>query len=317
MSADVNLAQLRALVAVSDTGSFGAAADELGISQSAVSHSVGALERALGAPVLMRGTPCRPTPLGEQVLPHARTAVASAAAVRTIATQHTGGLTGTVRLAAPTTVCQSLLPGLLRDWKASYPEVTVRVFEGEDAELAAWLEAGTVDAAVLVDTGPLQPGAVALGADSMHALLRRDHPLAGQESIHVAELEDDDFLLSEGGCERHIREAYRRAGARFAPRHRIRDLNTLIGMVNAGVGISVIPALAVTMLPADCVLVPIRPAVHRTLTLTGPASRPWSPAASGLLAGVGAMTKAKAKAGAKARAGALTMAATAVAVAPG
>ncbi len=314
MSTDVNLAQLRALVAVADTGSFGAAADELGISQSAVSHAVGALERALGAPVLMRGTPCRPTPLGEQVLPHARTAVASAAAVRTIATQHTGGLTGTVRLAAPTTVCQALLPGLLRDWKAAYPEVTVRVFEGDDVELAAWLEAGTVDAAVLVDAGPPQPGAVALGADSMHALLRRDHPLAGQESIHVAELEDDDFLLSEGGCERHIREAYRRAGARFAPRHRIRDLNTLIGMVHAGVGVSVMPALALTMLPADCVLVPIHPAVHRMLTLTGPASRPWSPAVSGLLAGVGAMTKARAKAKTTADAGALTMA---VAMAPG
>ncbi|MFJ8621350.1 LysR family transcriptional regulator [Kitasatospora sp. NPDC093550] len=294
MTTEVNLAQLRALVAVADTGSFGAAADELGISQSAVSHAVGALERALGAPVLMRGTPCRPTPLGREVLPHARTAVTSVAAVRTVATRHTGGLTGTVRLAAPTTVCQGLLPGLLRDWKAAYPEVTVRVFEGEDIELATWLEAGTVDAAVLVDAGPPQPGAVILGADSMHALLRRDHPLAGQETVHVAELADDDFLLSEGGCERHIREAYRRAGARFAPRHRIRDLNTLIGMVNAGVGVSVIPALAVTMLPAGCVLIPIRPSVHRTLTLTGPAGRPWSPAVSGLLAGVAGTAKGKA-----------------------
>ncbi|MFJ9844970.1 LysR family transcriptional regulator [Kitasatospora sp. NPDC101155] len=288
MASEVNLAQLRALVAVADSGGFGAAADELGISQSAVSHAVAALERSLGSPVLRRGSPCLPTPLGEQILPHARTAVASAAAVRTIATRHSGGPTGTVRLAAPTTVCQALLPGLLRGWKAAYPQVTVRLFEGEDAELPTWLEAGTVDAAVLVDAGPLPPGAVALGADSMHALLRRDHPLAGQETVHVAELEDDDFLLSEGGCERHIREAYRRAGTRFTPRHRIRDLNTLIGMVHAGVGVSVMPALALTMLPPDCVLVPIRPAVHRTLTLTGPSGRPWSPAVSGLLAGVGA-----------------------------
>lgn len=284
MASEVNLAQLRALIAVADTGGFGAAADDLGITQSAVSHAVAALERTLGAPVLHRGSPARPTPLGEQILPHARTAVASASAVRAIATRHSGGLTGTVRLAAPTTVCQVLLPGLLRDWAAAHPQVTVRIFEGEDAELAVWLEAGTVDAAVLVDAGPLPPGAVSLGADSMHALLRQDHPLAEQESIHVADLDDDDFLLSEGGCERHIREAYRRAGTRFTPRHRIRDLNTLIGMVHAGVGVSVIPALARTMIPAGCVLVPIRPTVHRTLTLTGPAGRPWSPAVSGLLA---------------------------------
>ncbi|AUY49174.1 LysR family transcriptional regulator substrate-binding protein [Streptomyces sp. CB01881] len=286
MASEVNLAQLRALIAVADAGGFGAAASELGISQSAVSHAVAALERTLGAPVLHRTAPARPTPLGEQILPHARTAVASAAAVRTIATRHSGGLTGTVRLAAPTTVCQGLLPGLLRDWRAAHPRLTVSVFEGEDDELAVWLEAGTVDAAVLVDADPVPPGSVALGADSMHALLRRDHPLAGEPAVDVADLEDDDFLLSEGGCERHIREAYRRAGVRFAPRHRIRDLNTLIGMVHAGVGVSVMPALAQPMLPADCVLVPIRPAVHRSLTLTGPGGRPWSPAVNGLLAAV-------------------------------
>ncbi|MFJ7905996.1 LysR family transcriptional regulator [Kitasatospora sp. NPDC096204] len=302
MTSDVNLAQLRALVAVSDTGGFGAAADELGISQSAVSHAVAALERALGAPVLWRGSPCRATPLGEQVLPHARTAVASAAAVRTIAARHSGGLTGTIRLAAPTTVCQALLPGLLKDWRAAHPQLTVRVFEGEDDELPVWLEAGMVDAAVLMDAGRLPPGAVALGADSMHVLLRRDHPLAGEPTVHVAELEDDDFLLSEGGCERYVREAYRRAGVRFTPRHRIRDLNTLIGMVHAGVGVSVMPALALTMLPADCVLIPIRPAVHRTLTLTGPSGRPWSPAVSGLLAGVGADLVGRASPGPAARA---------------
>ncbi|MFB6888541.1 LysR family transcriptional regulator [Kitasatospora sp. NPDC056327] len=284
MTQDVNLAQLRALVAVTDTGGFGSAAAELGVSQSAVSHTVAALERMLGAPVLHRGSPVRPTPLGERILPHARTAVASAAAVRSIATHHHGGLTGTVRLAAPTTVCQGLLPGLLCDWRAEHPRLTVRVFEGEDDELGVWLEAGTVDAAVLVDADPPPPGAVALGADSMHALLRRDHPLAGEAAVDVADLTDDDFLLSEGGCERHIRDAYRRAGVRFVPHHRIRDLNTLIGMVQAGVGVSVMPALAQPMLPADCVLVPIRPAVHRTLTLTGPAGRPWTPAVTGLLA---------------------------------
>ncbi|MFB8241846.1 LysR family transcriptional regulator [Kitasatospora purpeofusca] len=284
MTQEVNLAQLRALVAVADAGGFGSAAAELGVSQSAVSHAVAALERVLGAPVLHRGTPARPTPLGERILPHARTAVASASAVRSIAEHHSGGLTGTVRLAAPTTVCQGLLPALLRDWRAEHPRLTVRVFEGEDHELAVWLETGTVDAAVLVDVDRLLPGAVPLGTDSMHALLRRDHPLAGEAGIDVADLEDDDFLLSEGGCERHIRDAYRRAGVRFAPRHRIRDLNTLIGMVHAGVGVSVMPALAQPMLPPDCVLVPIRPAAHRTLTLTGPAGRPWSPVVTGLLA---------------------------------
>lgn len=283
MASDVNLAQLRALLAVADAGGFGAAAAELSISQSAVSHAVAALERAVGAPVLHRSSPARTTALGEQILPHARAAVLAVDAVQAVAAQHRGGPSGTVRLAAPTTVCQGLLPELLKEWQAAHPRVTVRIFEGEDEELPVWLEAGTVDAAVLVDPDPAPPGALLLGRDSMHALLRRDHPLADQPSVDVRELEDDDFLLSEGGCERHIREAYRRVGARFSPRHRIRDLSTLISMVHAGIGISVMPALALRMLPADCVLVPLEPQVHRRLLLTGPATRPWHPAVRALV----------------------------------
>lgn len=283
MTSDVNLAQLRALLAVADAGGFGAAAAELSISQSAVSHAVAALERAVGAPVLHRSSPARTTALGEQILPHARAAVLAVDAVQAVAAQHRGGPSGTVRLAAPTTVCQGLLPELLKEWQAAHPRVTVRIFEGEDEELPVWLEAGTVDAAVLVDPDPAPPGALLLGRDSMHALLRRDHPLADQPSVDVRELEDDDFLLSEGGCERHIREAYRRVGARFSPRHRIRDLSTLISMVHAGIGISVMPALALHMLPADCVLVPLEPQVHRRLLLTGPATRPWHPAVRALV----------------------------------
>lgn len=284
MATGVNLAQLQALVAVAESGGFGSAADELRISQSAVSHAVAALERAVGAPVLHRGARVRLTPLGEQLLPHARAATAAAEAIATIAARHQGEPVGTVRLAAPTTVCQGLLPELLGAWRAAHPRVTVRIFEGEDDELDAWLASGTADAAVLIDPEPAPAGALPLGQDSMHALLRRDHPLAQQPVVDIRDLADDAFLLSEGGCERQIREIHRRAGARFAPAHRIRDVGTLIGMVNAGIGVTVMPALAHAMLPPGCVLVPLEPRLARRLVLTGPANRPWHPALAALMA---------------------------------
>ncbi|MGK4580136.1 LysR family transcriptional regulator [Kitasatospora sp. HPMI-4] len=284
MATGVNLAQLRALVAVVENGGFGAAAGELGISQSAVSHAVAALERAVQAPVVHRTGRIRPTRLGEQLLPHARAATASADAIAAIAARHQGGPAGTVRLAAPTTVCQGLLPRLLGEWQAAHPRVKVRIFEGEDDELAAWLASGTVDAAVLIDPEPAPAGSLLLARDSMHALLRRDHPLAGQQVVDIRELEDDAFLLSEGGCERHIREVYRRIGGRFTPAHRIRDVGTLISMVHAGIGVSVMPALAHAMIPSGCVLIPLHPRVTRRLVLTGPADRPWHPAVTALVA---------------------------------
>jgi DNA-binding transcriptional LysR family regulator len=287
----LNLAQLRALVAVADTGGFGLAAEELGVSQSAVSHAVAALERVLGGAVLHRtgsgagngAGAVRCTALGEQLLPHARTAVMAADAVRNIAGRHGRSAAGTVRLAAPPTVCQGLLPALLRDWSAGLPRIRVRVFEGDDDEVAAWLESGTADAAVLVDPDPVPAGGRLLGEDTFQALLRRDHPLAGQPVIEATDLDDDELLVSAGGCERQIRELYRRAGARFTPVHRIRGLGTLISMVRAGVGVSIVPDLTRSMVPAGLVLVPLRPAARRRLVLSGPATRPWHPAVSALV----------------------------------
>lgn len=281
----VNLSQLRAFVTVLDAGGFGAAAGVLGVSQSAVSHSVAALERALGAPVLTRHGRPRPTAFGERILGHARAAVAAATAIHDLAAQRDGRPSGTVRLAAPTTVCQGLLPGLMTRWRADLPRVEITLFEGEDDEVADWLTGGTVDLAVLVDPPP-GPG-VTVGRDGFHALLRDDHPLAGEAAVGVADLEDDPFLLSRGGCERQIRELFRRAGITFAPAHRIRDMGTLLAMVRAGIGISIVPGLAAAMLGPRLALVPLRERITRRLVLTGPGARPWHPAATALVAAAG------------------------------
>ncbi|PRY45077.1 LysR family transcriptional regulator [Umezawaea tangerina] len=275
----LNLAQLRAFLAVVDEGGFGAAADALGLTQSAVSHAVAALERTLGHPVVSRRGPAAPTAFGDEVLAHARAAVAASAAITDLAERRHGGARGTVRFAAPPTVCQGLLPDLLARWRVELPNVRVRVFEGEDDEVAEWLAGGTVDAAVLVDP---PPGAgVQVCEDAFHALLRTDHPLAGLPEVDVVDLADDPFLLSRGGCERHVRQAH--AGHPFTPRHRVRELATLLAMVGSGVGVSIVPGLVATMLPPGLVMVPLRYRVVRRLVLSGPAGREWHPAVTALV----------------------------------
>ncbi|MFJ9083948.1 MULTISPECIES: LysR family transcriptional regulator [unclassified Streptomyces] len=272
----LNLPQLRAFLAVVDTGGFSAAAAELGMTQSAVSHAVASLERELTAPLLIRATPARTTVLGEQVLPHARTALAAARSVEQIAAEAAESMAGTVRLAATPTVCQGLVPSLLTHWREDQPRVTVRVFEGDSAEVAGWLGNGTADAAVLIDPPP-GPG-VQLADDGYRALLPRDHPLAGEERVDIRDLEDDPFLISPNGCESRIRTIHTRAGLRFDPTHRVRDLATLISMVQAGIGITVLSEVSRSLIPADLVLLPLEPGTSRRLVLTGPQERPWHPA---------------------------------------
>jgi DNA-binding transcriptional LysR family regulator len=277
----VNLAQLRALLAVVDEGGFSAAAPALGISQSAVSHAIASLERAVGSPVLHRTRQPRLTSFGSKLIEHARTAVSATSAITDLAAQNANRPTGTIRLAAPATVCQGLLPDLLSVWRAEFPAVTIRVFEGEDHEIVEWLAERTADAAVLVS--PENHDGVQIGADEFYAMVRRDHPLADEPVIDVADLDDDPFLLSDGGCERQVRELFRMAGGRLRTTHRVRECGTLIAMVQAGIGVSVVPGLMAAMTDKRLNLVPLRQKLTRRLVLTGPLDGSWHPAVTALV----------------------------------
>ncbi|MEI5131735.1 LysR substrate-binding domain-containing protein [Streptomyces libani] len=281
----LNLPQLRAFLAVVDAGGFSAAAAELGMSQSAVSHAVASLERELTAPLLIRASPVRTTVLGAKVLPHARMALSAVRSVEQLAADAGGTMTGTVRLASTPTVCQGLVPGLLRHWREDQPRITVRVFEGDSAEVAAWLEDGTADAAVLIDPPPATAGkyprsgpGIQLATDEYRALLPRDHPLADEPRVDIRDLEDDPFLISPNGCEARVRTLHSLAGLRFSPTHRVRDLATLISMVQAGLGVTVLSEVSRSLIPPDLVLLPLQPQTSRRLVLTGPQARPWHPA---------------------------------------
>ncbi|MFI8878963.1 LysR family transcriptional regulator [Streptomyces sp. NPDC055243] len=272
----VNLAQLRAFLAVAEAGGFSAAAAELSMSQSAVSHAVASLERELTAPLLVRATPVRTTALGERILPHARTALSAARSVEEIAADAAETMTGTVRLACTPTICQGLVPDLLRHWSEEQPRLTVRFFEGDSTEIAAWLADGVADAAILID--PPTGAGVHLAEDHYRAVLPRDHPLGDEPLVDIGDLADDPFLISPDNCEARVRTIHMRAGLPFTPARRVRDLTTLIGMVQAGIGVTVLSEASRSLLPSDLVLLPLKPVMSRRLVLTGPHERPWHPA---------------------------------------
>lgn len=271
------LAQLRVLVAVVDTGSFTQAAATLGISQSAVSHALAALEREGPGPLVERGGAVAPTALAQRLLPHARSALASADAFSAERVTFAGGARGTVRLAAVPTVCQGLLPALLRSWSTRLPDVRVQVFEGDDDELPRWLEVGTVDAAILVDPRPAPEGSLLVARDDYRAILRRDHPFATEGQVDLAELGEDGLLVSTGGCEAQVRRLHADADLPFRPAQHVRELATLMRMVVEGIGVSIMPSLGGAMLPPELVMVPLAPTRGRELVLSGPQQRPWHP----------------------------------------
>ncbi|MBS1673581.1 MAG: LysR family transcriptional regulator [Actinobacteria bacterium] len=278
----LTLPQLRALTTVVDTGSFTSAADRLGISQSAVSHAVAGLEKEIGGRVLERGTAVALTEIGRRVLDHARAALASVAALES-AVHAATDLAGTVRLGAVATVCQGLLPDLLPLWAARLPHVDVQIYEGDDDELPEWLEAGVVDAAILVAPTTDPAGSRLVATDEFAAIVRTDHPLAGLDGIPLAELQIDGLIVSTGGCEGHVRRMHDDEGLPYTFSHRVREMSTLFRMVEQGMGVAIVPSLGRRMLPDSLVMRPLASPRPRRLVLSGPTSRPWHPLAHALV----------------------------------
>jgi DNA-binding transcriptional LysR family regulator len=276
-------AQLRVLVTVADTGGFSPAASRLSMSQPGVSRAVAALEAELGAPLLLRRNGrAAPTPAGERVLLHAREMLARAEAIRQEAAATTGDTTGRVRLGSFASVSARLLPGILATLRARHPGVEVTLFEGHDEEVLGWIRDRAVDVGVVGRPAPdleVQP----LARDQLMAVLPEEHPLAARPETTLAELAEEPFVLSRGGCERLILEAFAAAG--LAPRvaFEVQEASTIVAMAAEGLGVSVVPELAAGAAPPGVVLRPLHPRVHRELALAVPSLDEAPPAVHALL----------------------------------
>jgi len=139
----MTFAQLQALVAVAECGSFTAAAARLSLTQPGVSRAVQALERELGVALLDRdGAGAQPTAAGDEILAHARAVLAGAERLRQVAGAARGTLTGRVRVGAFQSVAARVLPARIAAFRAQHPGVEVSLLEGTDDEVLAWLRRG-------------------------------------------------------------------------------------------------------------------------------------------------------------------------------
>lgn len=277
----VTTQQLRAFVAVADSGSFTDAAADVGVSQSAVSHAIAGLERELGGGVIDRRT-LTLTRLGQRTIVQARAAAAAIAQLEAIA-RGDRSITGTVRLGTVPTVCRGLLPDLIDEWVSALPDVRVDVFEGDDAEMPEWLDNGFVDVAILVDPERQPAESKIIDVDEYAAVVREDHPLVELPEIALAELADDGMIVSGGGCEVHVRSMFDTAGIEFSARHRVREMSTLLAMVEQGFGVSIVPTLGREMLAGTLRMRPLVERRARQLVLALPDNREPHPAARALL----------------------------------
>jgi len=253
---------LRVLDLLAKTGSYTRAADQLGLTQSGVSHAMRAWEDALGAPLAKRsGRTFELTPLGEAVLRRARGALEHIEGIAALADRRP--LSGHVRLGTVASAAIALVPHALDALRRLHPGISVELIEGTDTEVGEWFRHGIVDVGIAMDT--LGPTASVLRTTEMIAVMARHHSLASAKTVKPSELAASPFVMSASGCEDSILAHARTAGATLDVALRVRDTRAILAAVRSGLGVTVLPRLAIDASPDGLICRPLHPALTRDL----------------------------------------------------
>lgn len=266
----MNLRDLRYLLAVAEHQHFGRAAAACGVSQPTLSVQIRKLETLLGVALFERTRRAVvPTAACGRLIGHVRTVVAEADAMLAEARTLRDPLAGRLRLGIIPTLAPYLLPLVFAPLREAFPALEVEPWEDQTTALLERLRAHDLDAALLateVDGSDL--ASRSLFAEPFLAALPAEHPLAGRDVVTEAELAPDILVLADGHCLRDQALAVCGRAEAAGGALRAASLSTLLNMVAAGYGTTLIPGLAAgAAQDAGIVLRPLAVPAGRTVRI--------------------------------------------------
>lgn len=265
----LNLTRLNVFREVVDHGSFSAAADALSYSQSAVSQAIATLEGELGTDLIERRRGgVRPTPAGAALAAHVGGILARMDSAEAEVAAIARGRGGRLRTASFPTAGSTLMPRAIAAFRASHPGVEVTLAEGEPEEIAPRLRAGEFDLVLLFEfegvgerlgTGMRR---YELRDDPLHLALPREHRLAKRKRIELGDLREEAWVQTsaQSPCAKHVIRSCHAAGFEPTVSFESDDYQTVQGLVAAGVGVALIPELALSTGREDIVVRALHPA---------------------------------------------------------
>jgi DNA-binding transcriptional LysR family regulator len=256
----LNASRLNAFREVLAHGSFSEAADSLSYSQSAVSQAIATLEGEVGVPLIERSRGgVRPTPAGAALAGHVAGILARIETAEAEIAAIAAGRGGRLRTASFPTAGATLMPRAIAGFRASHPGVELTLAEGEPEEIAPRVRAGEFDLVLLFEFDGVGER---LGAgikrfelldDPLQLVLPHNHPLAKREVLRLEDLREESWIQTSATspCARHVVRSCHATGFEPSVSFESDDYQTVQGLVAAGVGVALIPQLALSTLRDD------------------------------------------------------------------
>lgn len=239
----ISLVQLRVLEAVAETGSVGAAARRLRLTQSGASQAIATLEKILGVEVLARKRDgAALTAFGQSILADAKAALQAIDRIEVQARCRASGAPERLRVAAIPSQLQYVLPGLRKTFQRLYPGIEFSAFEGGHDDVSLWVRDGIADLGITsLPTPELEAREV--GREELVVVGRRDDPFMRNDTVAAEELRNRQ-LIAAAGCEMIIDRIIHGDGETRSEQVRTRDVATVLEMVRHGIGTTLLSEIS-------------------------------------------------------------------------
>ena len=252
---------------VADIGSFHKAADILGLTPSAISHTISSMESELGFSVLTRSkSGITLTNYGEHLLPFVNAVLNSDESLQQVVSEMNGLKTGKVKIGVFSSVCTNWLPDILRSFQEKYERIDIEVFQGTYDDVYYWIKNGVVDLGFLSVSSakdiPIEP----LFEDPLVCVLPKGKKDSKNPTyVDIEEMRQHQFVTqsdcTDGDIQNFLKKNHLRIQSNY---HVVDDLST-VKLVEKGFGICLMPELVMSDIPYQVDVYPIQPNACRII----------------------------------------------------
>ncbi len=265
----MSLVKYEILNKVAEVHSFTKAAEILGLTQSAVSHAVSSLEKEFGFNLIHRNrTGVTLTEDGQEMLFEMRKVLLAEEHLQQAASNILGVNKGTVRIGLISTISTHWMPNIIPIMDELYPGIRVDLREGDYYEIEQWLVNGEVDCGFLNRTSSKQFDFMPLKRDPLLCIVSNESPLYDNTEIDLLEIEDAPFIMPSYKGTNDILTNFEKYGVRPNIRFELFDEKAIVAMVEHNLGISILPQMAIGVLPENVKALPLLQESFRTVGLS-------------------------------------------------
>ncbi|AYB44808.1 LysR family transcriptional regulator [Paenibacillus lautus] len=275
----MSMNKFKVLLKVVEHGSLTKAAEVMGFTQSGVSHMINSLEDEFGFSLLIRNrSGAKLTTNGEEIVKTIREILKWNEHLEQQVASIRGIELGTIHIGTFTSVGVHWLPGIIQDFQRDYPHIEIRLVEGDYREIEDWIAEGKIDCGFLsLPTWDIFD-AIPLHQDPMLVLLPREHPLSSEDSITLAKIENEPFIMPSKGSDYDVNRVLEKARTKPDIKYTLGDDYAIMAMVEKGLGISILPELVLRGQQRNIRLIELEEKSFRSLGIAVSSLREVSPA---------------------------------------